>query len=238
MQAAANVARALCAAGRNAGLCFTAPECNSVGLAMMGAAGGIESALKAVQDGGADAVIVLENDLYRRADAATVDALLRAARHVIVLDHLAHATAAQAEMVLPAATFAESEGTLVNNEGRAQRFFKVFEPGPRAVRESWRWLRDIGRASGFAEFTPWRNLDDVTGGAGARAARASARSRRSRRRPASARSARRFRASRTATAGARRCTPTRTCTSRSRRTIRIRRWRSPWKASPASRRRR
>ena len=44
MQAAANVARALLAAGRNAGLCFTVPECNSVGLAMMGAAGGIASA--------------------------------------------------------------------------------------------------------------------------------------------------------------------------------------------------
>ena len=170
MQAAASVARALCAAGRNAGLCFTAPECNSVGLAMMGAAGGLASALKTVQDGGADAVIVLENDLYRRADAASVDALLHAARHVIVLDHLAHATAAKAEMALPAATFAESEGTLVNNEGRAQRFFKVLDPGASAVRESWRWLRDIGRASGFAEFTPWRNLDDVTGGHGARTA--------------------------------------------------------------------
>ena len=160
MQAAAAVARALFTAGRNVGLCFTAPECNSVGLAMMGAAGGIASALKAAA-GGPDALIVLENDLYRRADAASVDALLRAPRHVIVLDHLAHATAAKSEMALPAATFAESEGTLVNNEGRAQRFFKVLESASPAVRESWRWLRDIGRASGFVEFTPWRNLDDV-----------------------------------------------------------------------------
>ena len=31
-------------------------------------------------------------------------------------------------MVLPAATFAETDGTLVNNEGRAQRFFQVFVP--------------------------------------------------------------------------------------------------------------
>jgi NADH-quinone oxidoreductase subunit G len=161
MQAAAAVARALLAAGRNAALCLTAPECNSVGLAMTGAAGDLASALKIVQDGGADAVIVLENDLYRRADEASVDALLGAARHVIVLDHLAHRTAAKAEMTLPAATFAESEGTLVNNEGRAQRFFKLLDPARSSVRESWRWLRDIGRAAGFAEFAPWRNLDDV-----------------------------------------------------------------------------
>ena len=58
-----------------------------------------------------------------------MDALLGAARHVIVLDHLAHATTAKAEVVLPAATFAEADGTLVNNEGRAQRFFQVFDPG-------------------------------------------------------------------------------------------------------------
>ena len=161
MQAAAAVARALCAAGRNAALCFTAPECNSVGLAMMGAAGGIASALKAAQDGGADDRDRSgERPLPPRGRGVRGRAA-RAPRHVIVLDHLAHATAAKAEMALPAATFAESEGTLVNNEGRAQRFFKVLEPASAAVRESWRWLRDIGRASGFAEFTPWRNLDDV-----------------------------------------------------------------------------
>ncbi len=31
-------------------------------------------------------------------------------------------------MVLPAATFAEADGTLVNNEGRAQHFYQVFTP--------------------------------------------------------------------------------------------------------------
>jgi NADH-quinone oxidoreductase subunit G len=33
-----------------------------------------------------------------------------------------------ANLVLPAASFAESDGTLVNQEGRAQRFFQVFDP--------------------------------------------------------------------------------------------------------------
>ncbi len=39
------------------------------------------------------------------------------------------ALTAKAELVLPAATFAEGDGTFVNNEGRAQRFFQVFVPG-------------------------------------------------------------------------------------------------------------
>ena len=45
-------------------------------------------------------------------------------------------------MVLPAGTFAETDGTLVNNEGRAQRFFQVFVPQG-DIQESWRWAQDI-----------------------------------------------------------------------------------------------
>ena len=99
-----------------------------MGLAMIGGAGGVSSALEAVQNGRADTVIALEKDLYRRADAATAEGLL-SARHVIVIDHVAHATASRAEIALPAATFAEGEGTLVNQEGRA-----AFKSSRRAAR--------------------------------------------------------------------------------------------------------
>jgi NADH-quinone oxidoreductase subunit G len=78
---------------------------------------------------------------------------------VVVLDHLATNTAARAELVLPVATYAEGDGTLVNNEGRAQRFFQVFVPAG-DVRESWRWIAAAGAAAGRADFA-WRNLDDV-----------------------------------------------------------------------------
>jgi NADH-quinone oxidoreductase subunit G len=119
IQAAANVAMAA-----HAALSFTAPECNSVGAALMGG-NPLSDAFEAVRDGRADTVIVLENDLYRRAPAAEVAAFLKPAKHVIVLDHLTNLTAAQSELVLPAGTFAESDGTFVSSEGRAQRFFQV-----------------------------------------------------------------------------------------------------------------
>jgi len=160
MQAAANVARALCAAGREAALCLTMPECNTLGLALMGG-GSIEAALEALRSGDADTAVILENDLYRRADEATIDALLGAARHVLVLDHLVNATARKAELIFPAATFAEADGTLVNNEGRAQRFFKVMAP-TEDVQESWKWLRDMMVAAGRADAVAWRTLDDIT----------------------------------------------------------------------------
>jgi NADH-quinone oxidoreductase subunit G len=62
--------------------------------------------------------------------------------------------------VLPASTFAEADGTLVNNEGRAQRFFQVFVPQG-DIRESWRWVQDIMTLTGRDKHAPWLNLDHV-----------------------------------------------------------------------------
>ena len=159
IRAAANVAWALCRTGHPAQLCFTVPECNSLGLSRMGG-GSLSAAFKAVHDGAANAAVILENDLYRRASAGQVRAFLDACQHVIVIDHLRHATAEQAEVVLPAGTFAEADGTFISSEGRAQRFFQVFVPGDE-IQESWRWVRDIMVASGWNELDSWQNLDDI-----------------------------------------------------------------------------
>ncbi len=180
IRAAANVACALHRIGRPAGLSFTAPECNSVGLGMLGGAP-LGGALQALLEGKAETVIILENDLYRRAPREVVDAALGRARHVIALDHLESATTAKAEAVLPAGAFAESEGTLVNNECRAQRFFRVYNPAG-DVQESWRWLAQAMAAGGMAQGAAWEKLDDLIAAladaapalAGIRAAAASA----------------------------------------------------------------
>ena len=164
LRAAANVAWALHRKGRSARLCLTARECDSMGLALLDG-GSLGAALDAVRTGQANTVIILENDLYRRSDAESVDALLKA-EHVIVVDHTASEVSANADVILPAATFAESDGTFVNNEGRAQRFYKVMAPS-KDVRESWRWLRDLMLASGRSDATDWTNIDDVQAALGA-----------------------------------------------------------------------
>jgi NADH-quinone oxidoreductase subunit G len=158
IQAAANVARALCRDGRVASLAFTMPECNSFGLAWM-TEKTLDDAIAATRRGEIDAVIVLENDLYRRAPAGTVDGLLDGKR-VIVLDAVRNRTTEKATVVLAAGTFAESDGTLVSSEGRAQRFFQVFLPQD-GVDASWRWLRDVMEAAGRPEARAWQSLDDV-----------------------------------------------------------------------------
>ncbi|MGE5648442.1 MAG: NADH-quinone oxidoreductase subunit NuoG [Acidobacteriota bacterium] len=129
IQAAADVALAL-----GTGIALVAPEVNSIGLALLDG----RPLGEALSRRGAP-VIILENDLYRRAPAAAVSAFLQGASHVVAIDSLTNRTSASAELVLPAGAFAESDGTFVNYEGRAQRFFQVFVPEGE-IRESWRWL--------------------------------------------------------------------------------------------------
>ena len=158
IQAAANVARALCTAGLPATLSFTTPECNSFGLALMSPAP-LSQAFTAIRDGAANVVVILENDLYRRSPAHLVDEFLNSASQVVVLDHLQTRTSERASLVLPAATFAEADGTLVSSEGRAQRFYQVFVPDG-DIQASWQWLLD---AMAIAKNTaqPWEHIDDI-----------------------------------------------------------------------------
>jgi NADH-quinone oxidoreductase subunit G len=178
LAAAATVAWAAGVARREgpAELFLVVPEANTMGLALLGGAS-LDDALARIEADEVDTVIVVENDLEKRLGAARLDRARLGDCRLIVIDHLAHATAARADLVLPAATFAEGDGTLVNNEGRAQRFFQVMAPAGDVV-ESWRWIAALAGAAGrkpaaleHARATaaadgddPWHavSLDDVT----------------------------------------------------------------------------
>lgn len=149
---------------KNIAFSLVVPEANSLGVALLGG-NTIEQALAALKNNEADAVVVLENDLYRRVDAALVGAALAAARAVIVIDHQYTATAEKASLLLSAASFAEGDGTLVNNEGRAQRYFQVYDPSwykaETRIHEGWRWLHVVQSAMQNRE-ADWSHLDEVT----------------------------------------------------------------------------
>ncbi|UMZ09918.1 NADH-quinone oxidoreductase subunit NuoG [Pseudomonas sp. MPFS] len=164
IEAAANIAKALKLRDKAGSISLVVPEANSLGLAMLGGES-VDAALQAVIDGRADAIVVLENDLYTRTDAAKVDAALSAAKVVIVADHQQTATVERAHLVLSAASFAEGDGTLVSQEGRAQRFFQVFDPtyldASIMVHEGWRWLHAL-RSTLLNKPVDWTQLDQVT----------------------------------------------------------------------------
>ncbi len=159
LKAAAQVAWALQKRNKDTGIVLTMPECNSLGLSLMGGHP-LAEAFQKVMTGQSNTAIILENDLYRNGNAKAVDQFLEKCETVIVLDHSQHETAVKAQWLIPSGTFAEADGTLVNNEGRAQRFFQVYEKTN--VKESWRWLSSIGAAAGNAAMQQWKNFDSVT----------------------------------------------------------------------------
>ncbi|WP_421289920.1 NADH-quinone oxidoreductase subunit NuoG [Aeromonas veronii] len=168
LEAASNIARALKGRGLEASIALVGQEANSLGLAMLGAQTlsdkSLEAALARIESEEGLALVTLENDLYRRAPRNRVDAALARLQHLLVIDHQATPTANKADLVLPAASFAEADGTLVNMEGRAQRFFQVYAPAfynaDIQVREGWRWLAAL---QGAIERKPlrWQNFDQV-----------------------------------------------------------------------------
>ncbi|HUI71137.1 MAG TPA: NADH-quinone oxidoreductase subunit NuoG [Spirochaetia bacterium] len=158
IQAAANLLRALAATGRKPRISLVFPEANSFAVAMMARAG-IDSAHRALTEAAGATLVIAETDVFREVDQATAASLLSGAAHVIALDHTATATSEKADVLLPSSTYAESSGTLVSLEGRAQRFFAVF-PAAEPARDSWSWLGELAASAG-KRATAWENLDAV-----------------------------------------------------------------------------
>jgi NADH-quinone oxidoreductase subunit G len=157
LQAAANIAAALAKQNRKPSISLVFAEANSVGASLLGG-GALDAALKKMEAGEVATLIVAENDLTRRVPAERLDAALAKVQNVVVIDSIAQPMIERASVVLPAGSFAESDGTLVNNEGRAQRSFQVFPAA--GLRESWRWLQDSARAAGIDGLGA--NLDALT----------------------------------------------------------------------------
>lgn len=166
IEAASNIARALKGRGLEASIALVGQEANSLGLAMLASTSQpLEAALERIEAEEGLALVTVENDLYRRAARNRVDAALARLQHLLVIDHQATSTAQKADLVLPAASFAETDGTLVNMEGRAQRFFQVYAPAfynaDIQVREGWRWLAAL---QGTLEHKPlrWQTFDEIS----------------------------------------------------------------------------
>ena len=183
IEAAANIARALSQQkDRPCPLHYCLPECNSLGSVLLTSSSPtqtLDDAIKRIESGEIKSVVIMENDLYRRLDSKRLDHALNLVEELIVIDHIWSETAAKADWVLPAANFAETEGTLINSEGRAQRFFAVYplsnnnDADTKEIKASWQWLsqtRSLNIEQGQAcenseenaEENAWKNIDDLT----------------------------------------------------------------------------
>jgi NADH-quinone oxidoreductase subunit G len=159
IQAAANIVRALDAIGRKAVISYVVPEANSLGMAML-SEHGLDEAIAQIETNQADTVVILENDLFARVSRDKADRLFKAARNVVALDHVTTETTDLAHLVLPVGTFAESDGTFINNEGRAQRFIQVLVPEGEIL-ESWRWIGHVTAIQSGSDVTRFSSFDNV-----------------------------------------------------------------------------
>ena len=142
IKAAYNLAAILSTSGKAAGICYVLPECNSMGLGMMQAPS-FHKALERVKRMDDAVVLIIENDLTRFIPSEIIDKFFTHTKNVLVFDSLFNNTTEKANVVVPVATFAEGDGTMVNYEGRAQRFYQVFMPANSYLKETWRWLKKM-----------------------------------------------------------------------------------------------
>ncbi|HEX2975211.1 MAG TPA: molybdopterin-dependent oxidoreductase, partial [Bacteroidales bacterium] len=102
---------------------------------------------------------MLENDHSNFSENEKWQELLKRIGKLIVLDHSTNGNTEMADIVLPSGTFAESTGTIVNYEGRAQRFYRVL-PENGIIRDSWKYISDMMILSG-KDNSGWKRFDDV-----------------------------------------------------------------------------
>ncbi|WP_076414779.1 NADH-quinone oxidoreductase subunit NuoG [Shewanella sp. UCD-KL12] len=106
-------------------------------------------------------IIILETDLYRYIDASQLEAVFDAVDNIIVIDQVLTPTAKMADLVLPATSFAESEGCYLSSEGRLQFAFSTIQPlNHRQM--PWRWLSELTGLTTSEQIHLWlseQNLD-------------------------------------------------------------------------------
>jgi predicted molibdopterin-dependent oxidoreductase YjgC len=94
------------------------------------------------------ALYVMGDDVARSLpEAETTQAALDALDFLVVQDIFMSPAAALADVVLPAAAFAERDGTWTNLERRVQRIRRAVGP-PGEAREDWQIIADVSRQMG------------------------------------------------------------------------------------------
>lgn len=88
--------------------------------------------------------VVGENPLLSEPDLHHAEKLMKDLEFLVVQDLFMHETAEIADVVLPACSFAEKDGTFTNSERRVQRVRKAIEPVGES-RPDWEIVCDIAR---------------------------------------------------------------------------------------------
>jgi formate dehydrogenase alpha subunit len=102
--------------------------------------------------------IMGENPMVSDPDLKHVEEALKNLDFLVVQDIFLTETAQMADVVLPAASFAEKDGTFTNTERRVQRVRKGVEP-PGQARPDWEIIADLAARMGYA--MQYRSAEEI-----------------------------------------------------------------------------
>jgi NADH-quinone oxidoreductase subunit G len=152
---AVNAANALNKKNKNLSLSFTFPDANSLGIMILG---GKDPGL--LKERNKELTIInLKTDLHKKYDEAFLDDFLNN-KKLVAVDCLQNITTERSDVVIPAGTFAESDGTFVNSEGRAQRYYQVYKSENKDVMESWRVISKLYDKAGSESKSNYESILD------------------------------------------------------------------------------
>lgn len=146
---AANIVLSLRRSGVNAKLSLLLPEVNSTGLGLLDCRD-LNAAANASHG---RHLIILERDITHEPSEAEI--IFSSAKSVTVLDHIITDTVTTVDLSIAVASFAESDGIMINLEGRAQSFFKAIFSLDDAP-ASWEVLRDAAIDGGRLDTGQWQ----------------------------------------------------------------------------------
>jgi len=124
---------------------------NTRGLVLQGLstdAAGVEALLAGIEAGRVNGLVLVRADLTAWISGERTKSALEKLSYLVVLDSDQREVAQYADVVLPIATYAESDGTFTNHAGRVQRFWQAVKPAGDAI-PGWRALADLLAGSDF-----------------------------------------------------------------------------------------
>jgi formate dehydrogenase major subunit len=104
--------------------------------------------------------IMGENPMVSDPDLGHVEHALKNLEFLVVQDIFLTETAQLADVVLPAACYAEKDGTQTSTERRVQRFRKAVEP-PGEAKADWQIICELGTKMGFGKQFGFKNPEEI-----------------------------------------------------------------------------
>ncbi|OPY30588.1 MAG: Formate dehydrogenase subunit alpha [Methanocella sp. PtaU1.Bin125] len=104
--------------------------------------------------------IMGENPMVSDPDLTHVEHALKNLEFLVVQDIFLTETAALADVVLPAACYAEKDGTQTSTERRVQRFRKAVEP-PGEAKADWQIMCELATKMGFGKQFSFKSPEEI-----------------------------------------------------------------------------